>query len=132
MKKLIPKKAYADALCGEIVRSRGYCEVPRFTKSNCKGNLQWAHIFSRSYYQIRWDPNNALCMCAGHHMYFTQHPIEWEELVKRMIGEENYQALRKMALDYKKIDYGDIMYELNQKKKAGLIMNEYVQSWNGW
>lgn len=129
MRQLIPKKATADKLCGELVRSRGFCQIKKYYPTiSCKGNLQWMHIFSRSYYQIRWTLNNAFCGCAAHHMYFTNHPIQWENCVLDIIGENNYQLLRKMALEYKKIDYGEIMYELKHAKKTGFIQNNFILS----
>jgi len=42
-------------------------------------------------------------------MYFTYHPIEWENFIKYHIGEEEYNELRRMALAYEKIDYQAII-----------------------
>lgn len=54
------------------VRLRNKCE--RCGKTE---NLQCAHIISRTYQQVRWDEDNALCLCAGCHIYWWhKEPIE--------------------------------------------------------
>ena len=91
----------ADTAFSKVVRSVGYCESDR---EGHKGNLQCAHIIGRSYKVVRTDPRNALSLCAGCHMYFTHHPIEWEDWI-----DETYPGLRKDlradALTYRKVDW---------------------------
>lgn len=72
--KLLDK---ADKLAGDIVRSRGYCELKGKDTINCGGSLQWAHIIGRGQKRLRHETYNALCLCAGHHVYYTHHPHEW-------------------------------------------------------
>ncbi len=114
MKPLIPKPAVLDLLCGEICRSRGICENPKCRKM---AGLQWAHIISRRYKQVRWDIDNCFCLCNGCHFYFTNRPIEWDMFVVSMIGEKKYEELKRRALDYKKIDYALIHYNLKKAKR---------------
>src|SRR3990167_10281304 len=97
----------ADELFSKIIRSKGFCE-----RCGKKENLQCAHILSRSYRQVRWDFGNAFCLCNGCHVYFTHHPIEFEEFVITKIGQNAYQTLRKRARDYKKIDYKAVIARL--------------------
>ena len=56
-------------------------------------------------------------------MYFTYHPIEWENFIKYHIGEEEYNELRRMALAYEKIDYQAII--------EGLIGQLTLGAWQG-
>jgi len=38
--------------------------------------IQWAHILSRQHLCIRWEPDNALTLCGGCHMFFWhKHPL---------------------------------------------------------
>src|SRR5579872_5782654 len=42
--------------------------------------VQWCHIFSRRHKALRWEPDNALSMCAGCHMFWHHEPllaVEW-------------------------------------------------------
>lgn len=40
-------------------------------------NLQWAHVYSRRYRSIRWDPDNSLCLNAGAHLNAHHQPLEF-------------------------------------------------------
>lgn len=101
----------ADALFREIVRLPGVCK-------RCGSNymLQTAHIISRSYHQIRWSLDNAICLCAKCHVYFTHHPVEWEIWIKKLIGEEKYNELQYRAIQYHiPIDYELIVARLKEE-----------------
>lgn len=75
--------------------------------------LQCAHLYSRSYKQIRHNPDNAVALCRGDHVYFTHHPIEWTDFIESKFPGR-WRALRKKALDYhKKIDYKEIILNLS-------------------
>ena len=104
----------ADAAFGKGVRSVGYCESDR---PDHKGNLQCAHIISRSYKAIRTDPDNALCLCQGCHMFYTNHVLEWEDWIDTTFPGRRTE-LRVKALAYEKVDW---------KKQAvyweGLLVN---------
>ena|SRR3990167_5124624 len=100
-------KKIADSLFSKIIRNVGKCY-----KCGNTYNLQCAHIFSRTYYTIRWNELNAVCLCSGCHVFFTYHPIEWENFIKSKVGEERYNWLRVEAQTYKKIDYQEIIETL--------------------
>lgn len=42
-------------------------------------NPQCAHVISRTYRAIRWNPDNAVCLCRGCHVMFTHRPLEWAD-----------------------------------------------------
>ena len=93
--------ARADDAFGIVVRSVGYCESDR---PEHKGNLQCAHLISRSYKVIRTDQRNALCLCAGCHMYYTNHPLEWRQFIEgRTPGL--WDVLSAKALAYEQVDW---------------------------
>ena len=100
-----------DALVGARVRARGFCEdVGR----PHKGVLQWAHIISRSYHNTRWDEDNALCLCAGCHKYYTDRPLEWELFLIQNWSREKLEDLKKRALSHKKINYKELYKQLKE------------------
>lgn len=41
---------------------------------------QWAHVFSRRHPCIRWEPDNAMTLCAGCHLFWHHEPalaMDW-------------------------------------------------------
>ena len=71
----------ADKLFSIYIRSFGLCEAMGITNVRCGGSLQCAHITTRGVTALRFDPMNALCLCAGHHRFWTHHPLEWVEFL---------------------------------------------------
>lgn len=102
-KKKKPRTDYrkqADLLFATAVRGIGFCE-----ECGSQRNLQCAHIISRSYSRIRVDFRNAVCLCQGCHMFFTNRPLEWEEWVTARIGIGSFRALRQIARTGPDIDW---------------------------
>lgn len=65
-----------------LVRSSyGYCQFDGKDKIKCSADLQCLHIVSRTNLRLRWEFQNALCGCSGHHRYYTTHPLEFIEAV---------------------------------------------------
>lgn len=89
----------ADALFSKIVRHSGACLAATVEPSHeCAGPLQCAHIVGRAYRSTRWAEDNAFSLCAGAHVYFTHHPLEFEGFVTMRIGDDAYAALKRRAL----------------------------------
>lgn len=89
----------ADTLFSKIVRYERGCMLGLVDWSHvCAGPLQCAHIVGRSYRSVRWSEDNAMPLCAGAHVYFTHHPLEWEGFVIMRIGDDAYAALKRRAL----------------------------------
>lgn len=82
----------ADKLFSLAIRSVGKC-------ANCGGteNLQCAHVISRSYWPTRWDEDNAVCLDARCHIYFTHRPLEWEDWVNDHLGKDKRLELKQRA-----------------------------------
>ena len=100
--------AKADKLFADRVKSVGKC-----AKCGTNQYLQTAHVLSRRYKQVRWDSDNAVALCRGCHLYFTHHPIEWEDWIIERMGNVPYQMLRTRALQYGKLDYKEIIKRLS-------------------
>lgn len=75
------------------------------TKCRKTDYLQCAHLISRGYKSIRTDPRNAIALCRGCHLYFTHHPIEWEEWVNTHVGSTRLAELKKKALMHQRVDW---------------------------
>lgn len=95
----------ADKLFSQHIRARdGRCMAEGEAGVSCAGNLQCAHIISRSYKSIRVDPDNALTLCAAHHVYWTHHPLEWESWIESLYPGR-WARLRKRALGYERVNW---------------------------
>jgi|WetSurMetagenome_2_1015567.scaffolds.fasta_scaffold569914_2 hypothetical protein len=95
--KKINKKALkrkADKLFADIVKVEGKCKLKGLDKVTCTDSIQCMHIIGRANHNLRWDTLNGLAGCSGHHMYYTQHPWEWTELIKAKFPER-YEYLNE-------------------------------------
>jgi len=79
------------------------------------------HIFSRSKRSTRWDIDNGVCLCAGHHtlLNWSAHkaPIEFIEWIREQRGETWYQRLRLKANQTVRPDYNLEKLYLEKKMK---------------
>lgn len=88
-KRLIKK---CDKLFSQYIRSIGRCEM-----CGKRTTLACAHIFSRKNMSVRWDPDNALCLCYRCHIHVAhKEPIRFTEFVKKKLGKK-YDPLRMRA-----------------------------------
>jgi hypothetical protein len=85
-------KRRADKLFSQKVRSIGICMLRGQDNVKCGGFLQCAHIVGRVNHALRWDLQNALSLCAGHHAYYTNHPWDWRGIIQNLFPN-NYKYL---------------------------------------
>jgi hypothetical protein len=107
-KKKKPSKTYykkkADRFFSLWIRNRdGICQSTLVDDAGAQGctrelNLQCAHVHSRDYSATRLDPDNAMALCRGCHMYYTQRPLEWREFVDKLYGKDYFDRLGIRAL----------------------------------
>lgn len=91
----------ADRAFSKYVRTRdGQC----LAAPPHAGNLQCAHIIGRGYKSIRTHPDNAVALCAKHHVYWTHRPLEWRLWVDEMFPGR-WEELRSVALEYGRVDW---------------------------
>ena len=111
-RKLIDK---LDKLWSDEIKSKGKCEYCGKTTY-----LNPHHIFSRSNYSVRWDLENGVCLCSGHHTLssqFSAHkcPMEFAEWIKEKRGIEWFNRLRTKAnsvVKYSDSDLQEMIKEL--------------------
>jgi len=116
-KPLEPRKLAVkelDALCREIVWMRdGKCRRP-----NCmRGQLQWAHVYSRRYKWLRWDLDNSMILCAGHHLEWHERPLEAAEWWEKELGPERYRSLVQRAARPSKVNLVAVRAYLTEERK---------------
>jgi len=91
-------KAKCDKLFSLKVRSIGICQLAGKDHVRCGGMLQCAHIDTRGKHAIRWNPKNALCICAGHHVYYTNNPKMWDMIIENLFPDK-YKFVEKHQSD---------------------------------
>lgn len=108
-------KGRATRLHSLIIRSIGECEKcgwqcgcperPRKHTTGCR--LQCSHIITRKYSRVRTDLENAFCLCASCHSYFTDNPIEHGLWALERMGAGTYDKLRQKAeaIDGQRMDW---------------------------
>lgn len=113
-------KKQADKLFSELVRRRGRCQ--RCGKAPPDVVLHCAHVYSRTYTAIRWDERNALCLCAGCHLWGHRRPVEWTLFIEDVLGAEVVRSLLEEAQSYvgrvRRVDYEEIVTDLKRKLAA--------------
>ena len=104
-----------DKLFSIIIRSKGKCERCGEMK-----NLNIAHIFSRRNLALRWNKDNVLCLCVRCHFWSHQNPILFAEFVKKNLGKEKYEELKRESEQIKKWtipELEDLLEKFNKKVK---------------
>ncbi len=66
--------------------------------------------------------DNAFCLCASCHRYYTDNPVEFGTFTIDKIGEEKYDELRQRRLSIDKFDWDEEANRLNViAKEKGLL-----------
>ena len=94
-----------DELFSKIVKSKVYCE--RCGKTT---TLQAAHIVSRKALGIRWNFDNAFCLCWNCHFHFAHK----EPLVE---GDKDFRTKRGAINNFKR--FAKLNNITNYKIKSG-------------
>lgn len=109
-----------DRLFSRVVRLRDReCQADDCGVSGIE-RLDCAHLVSRSYHRTRCDERKAVALCRGHHRYFTDRPVEWEQWCYDRFGL-SFDLLRDFAigkdlpLTYPRPDWTEIAAELRAR-----------------
>lgn len=100
------KRTKADALFSDYIRLRDDYTCQRCFKQyeGKQKGIQCSHFHGRGKRSVRFDPENALALCAGCHSRFTAYPDEHVEWFKRRIGPVKYELLSNRANIPQKVD----------------------------
>jgi hypothetical protein len=86
-----------DQLASKIVRTRadGICEIGQEYKGYEK--LMACHCFGRANKRVRYDLDNLVAGCYGHHSQMDADPEMKREVFIRKLGAKGYEKLRQRA-----------------------------------
>jgi len=103
----------------QIVKLKaGYkCEYPNCHKTD---NLNAHHIYSKIHKSTKFDPDNGMCLCSGHHTLTNlsaHHDPDFKEtIIKNGVrSTEFYQKLKMRAFTPSKIDLNLIRLDLENE-----------------
>lgn len=104
----------ADKLVGDFVKARdGYrCQLRSFNDEPCyrPEQVYWCHLIPKDrYYATRWEPDNAVTGCAGHHSAFDHAPLERDVWCEARLGPGRWGELRQLAIRQKAVDVADVI-----------------------
>ena len=116
MKAIKPLKKKCDTLFSKQIRSHGKCQFIGLDKVRCSTVLQCAHIVTRGCLHLRYNYQNALCLCSGHHWYYTNHPADFQELVKDCFPSQ-WKYVQENKNKIQKVDY---IKELERLKEVSI------------
>lgn len=102
-----------DKVFSDLVRLRAnyICEHCGRGDSD-KALLHCAHIVGRKWKGGRWWGDNAVCLHASCHAYFTDHPWEFGVWCNSYLGEGRREILnerRRMQIKYTEADRKDML-----------------------
>jgi hypothetical protein len=101
-----------DDACRAVVFARDGYKCRRTGQTH---HLQWAHVTSRRYKSIRWDPDNSMCLSAGAHLWWHAQPVEAALWWVSEVGEEFRTRLRARMLSGVKVDRQATLLWLRQE-----------------
>jgi len=97
------KRDKYDKIFSDLIRERAdhTCEfcglyIGKTLSCHC------CHIHGRSSRSVRWDADNALCLCAKHHFFYTNHPTDFFVWLRDYLGEGYLEILSEKAHTVKK------------------------------
>ena len=93
-----------------VVRTDGGCIMRFYPEAGpCDGYtkvgdliLQAEHIVTRANSISYADLRNIVCLCVGHHKFFTHNRAAFYfDIIRRHVGEERWAWLQKVEAEYK-------------------------------
>lgn len=87
--------------------------------------LQCGHFVSRQYLATRWDERNCRPQCVGCNMFGNGQLLDFEENLKKELGDETVENLKKMRHQVLKLDR--LWYE-NEIQKYDTRIRELTEA----
>jgi hypothetical protein len=104
----LEQRKILDNYWSALVRTRDKwkCRMRGRDRITCTEIMQGAHIITRAAFSIRHELWNGVCLCTGHHVWYTNAPAEWEYVVRKFFKDEyDFSEMLKWVHVELKIDY---------------------------
>jgi len=66
--------------------------------------LQWHHVYSRRIQSLRWDLDNLVILCAGHHLWWHHNPMHAVEWFQEYAPPDRLERLRLKRMTARRTD----------------------------
>jgi len=112
-------KASCDKLFSKLIRSKNQCERcgnPIYEQLHC------AHIYSRKFGSVRFDENNAKCLCAKCHRWAHDNPTEFTKWLSRTVDLDKLMLKKNKVVKRKLADW----LTLEEELKRNLLHKKYL------
>lgn len=94
-----------DALWSKRIRERDLvCRYGSYNYLDCAGHLEAAHMYSRTYRNIRWDLGNGNLLCTAHHFLLHRNPVHAGRVYELLWGRDHLDSLWIKAQAVGKVD----------------------------
>jgi hypothetical protein len=115
-------KRKCDIEFSNIIRSSGVCA--RCGKYAEGWNLHCAHIYTRGNHAIRWDPMNAIPLCAGCHRWGHDNPLDFATFIRdKYPGRYDYlQEAKDLIVRRRYDDYVELLATLKKRDIKALMV----------
>ena len=104
-RKQAPTTKQVDKLWSLVVRQRALyeCELWGCGNMQCGSVMDAHHIFPRKHISTRWDLDNGLCLCKGHHLFYVHgnNGCAAADDIREVIGAKRYSRIK--GLHYKTV-----------------------------
>jgi hypothetical protein len=104
-------KSQLDVVFAKYIRSSGRCR-----RCGSVNHLQCSHIYSRANLAVRWDKDNAICLCAGCHWWWHKNPVDAIDWLKSTLSPELLENLKKKSNMVKKWSLAEMQNTLKNMK----------------
>ena len=91
------KRDAADSWFSDCIRFRAEFQCQRCHRGfpGLVKGFECCHIYGRANKSTRWDAGNAIAMCSGCHRRMTEHPLEFHDLLTKILGVGHLELLRE-------------------------------------
>jgi hypothetical protein len=104
-----------DRLWSIIVRQRdATCLYPGCNRQDLNAH----HIFSRRNQSVRFDPENGVALCRGHHLFWAHSAYEeFRDAIIEKIGKKDFERLKAKSNLISKWTISELMTIRDQLKR---------------
>lgn len=125
------RRSKADAIFSDFIRLRdqGICQRCHGQYEPKSQGYHCSHFWGRGNKSVRFDPENAVGMCASCHVYMGANPHDHAEFFLKRLGPEKYEALRVRKELKQKVNESEIYFafklEVERMKNEKKVYKDY-------
>lgn len=115
-RSLAKLKKRLDAVFSKYIRGKYPARCYTCGKRSSRKRLHCGHFISRTYTATRWEENNCRPQCVGCNIYGDGKFLDFEERLKRDLGEGVVEELKRRRHQVFKVDEVWYLSEIEKYK----------------